>query len=205
MRTFMKSTLLAGLAYGVLFSAQPAHAVVRVIGEGFAHECYQAAEAISTGALYIAPVISETLIDKSPIQICDMALEQGGMSLHDLAGTYVNRGVLHFIANEFAASLRDFDAAIRADDDIGEAHANRGAALVALKRYADSIPSITRGIELESAEIEKCYFNRAIAYEEVGNVRGAYYDYLKAAELDPMWEAPKTQLTRFKVVSRGAK
>ncbi len=205
MRSFIKSAFFAGVTSGVLFAGQPAHAVVTVLGEGLAHECFQAADAVSKGALYIAPVITDTLINKSPIEVCDMALDMGGMSMRDLAGTHVNRGVLRFIGSDFAGSLRDFDAAIRADDDIGEAHANRGAALVALKRYADSIPSISKGIELYSEELEKCYYNRAIAYEEVGNVRGAYYDYLKAAELSPEWEAPRVQLTRFKVVNRSAK
>lgn len=203
MRKSMKSAFVAGLACTAVFAAQPAHAVVTVLGEGFAHECYLAADAVSKGEIYVAPVLSDTLLDKSPIQICDMALEQGGVSIRDLAGTFVNRGVLRFLATDHAGALRDFDSAIRVDDDIAEAHANRGAALVALKRYADSIPSITKGIELVSEEIEKCYFNRAIAYEEVGNVKGAYYDYLKASELRPDWEAPRAQLGRFKVVRRA--
>jgi tetratricopeptide (TPR) repeat protein len=85
------------------------------------------------------------------------------------------------------------------DSAVGEAHANRGAALVAMKRWADSIPAISKGIELQAAEMEKSYYNRAIAYEELGNVRGAYFDYMKAMELKPDWEAPKMQLTRFTV------
>ena len=203
MRKSVKSTLVAGLACGVAFAAQPAHAVVTVLGEGFAHECFEAADAISKGSIYIVPPMSDTLIDKSPIEICSLAIDQGAMSLRDLAGTHVNRGVLRFLGSDFDGALRDFDAAIRADDEIGEAHANRGAALVALKRYADSIPAITKGIELVSEEIEKCYYNRAIAYEETGNVKGAYFDYLKASELAPEWEAPKAQLGRFKVVRRA--
>lgn len=205
MRTFIRSAFFAGLTCSVMFTAQPARAVVTVLGEGFAHECYEAAFAVTNGLAYVSPVLSDTLLSKSPVEICDMAISQGGMSLRDLAGTHVNRGVLRFIAADHAAALRDFDAAIRADDSVGESHANRGAALVALKRYADSIPSISKGIELVSEEIEKCYYNRAIAYEETGNVKGAYYDYLKAAELRPEWEAPRKQLTRFKVVSRAAK
>ena len=72
-----------------------------------------------------------------------------------------------------------------------------------MKRWADSIPSITKGIELQAAEIEKSYYTRAIANEELGNVRGAYFDYMKAAELKPDWEAPKVQLSRFMVRKKG--
>ena len=59
--------------------------------------------------------------------------------------------------------------------------------------------SLDKGIELEPLEPEKAYYNRAIAHEQLGNVRGAYFDYLKASELAPEWEQPRMQLTRFTV------
>ena len=199
MRAFTKSAFVASLTFGVFFAVQPAKAVVMVIGEGFAHECFEAADAVSKGAIYIAPVLSDTLIEPHPIEVCDIALRSMDLSQRDRAATHVNRGVLKFIEKDYNGSLEDFDDAISADDDIGEAYANRGAALVALKRYSDSIPSINKGLELMAGEPEKSFYNRAIAYEETGNVKGAYYDYLKAAEIKPDWEAPRNQLTRFTV------
>lgn len=198
---FAKTTLAAAV-FALGLQATAAHAVVIVLGEGLAQNCYEAAYAVSKNLMYIAPVITGTQIDLSPVQICDEALKQPTLVGRNLAGTHVNRGVLLFLEGHHADALRDFEAAIRIDDGIGEAHANRGASLVAMRRWADSIPSITKGIELQAAEMEKSYYNRAIAYEELGNVRGAYFDYAKAAELKPDWEAPKTQLTRFTVRKR---
>jgi hypothetical protein len=40
---------------------------------------------------------------------------------------------------------------------------------------------------------------RAIAHENLGDLTAAYRDYSKAAELDPDWDAPKKELTRFTV------
>ena len=71
--------------------------------------------------------------------------------------------------------------------------------MVALKRWAEGLAALTKGIDIQPQEAEKAYYNRAIANEELGRVKEAYYDYLKAAELKPEWEQPKMQLTRFTV------
>ena len=199
MRIFFKSIIAASFAVVIGLQAHPAKAVVIVLGEGMGQNCYEAAFSLSKGLIYIPPLFTGSQIDLKPIEICNMALDQGGMNLRDTAGTYVNRGVLEFLEGDHKAALADFDSALRVDSDVAEAHANRGAALVALKRWADSIPSITKGIEMQAAEMEKSYYNRAIAFEEVGNTKAAYLDYMKAAELKPDWEAPKAQLTRFTV------
>jgi len=191
--------LAVAATLGLTLQAASANAVVIVLGSGFGQVCYEAAKARSEGMPFIPLQLTGTQIDAKPIEICSMALEDGQLSARDMAGTFVNRGVLLFLEGDFRAALADFDASIRMDGNIGESHANRGAALVALKRWADSIPSITKGIEMQAAEMEKSYYNRAIANEEIGNVRGAYMDYMKAAELKPEWEPPRAQLTRFTV------
>ena len=146
--------------------------------------------------------VTGSIIDVAPVKLCTLALDADTIGGRDLAGTYVNRGVINFMDKNYEAALKDFDLAVGVDDTIGEAHANRGAALVALKRWADSIKAIDKGLELGTDEMAKSYYNRAIAYEETGNVRNAYYDYMKAAELVPAWEAPKAQLLRFSVKKR---
>jgi tetratricopeptide (TPR) repeat protein len=143
--------------------------------------------------------ITGSRIDIPPMDICTIAIGAGDLTSRDLAGTHNNRGVLLFSEGRFDEAMKDFDAAIRYGRDIPEPHVNRGASLVAMKRWADAVPSLNRGIELQALEIEKAYYNRAIAHEELGDVRRAYFDYTKAAELAPTWEEPKLQLTRFTV------
>jgi tetratricopeptide (TPR) repeat protein len=112
--------------------------------------------------------------------------------------------VMLFAQGLIADSLADFEEAIRVDDSLAQAHVNRGYTLMALMRWADSIAAFDRGISLGSEEQAKAHFNRGIAHEELDHVREAYQDYLKASELDPLWEEPKQELTRFSVRPRGA-
>ena len=85
---------------------------------------------------------------------------------------------------------------------MGEAYVNRGAAAIGDHRYAESRPDLNKAIELGTEEPAKIYYNRALAYEGLDDVKSAYFDYLKAAELSPDWPAPKDELVRFSVAPR---
>ncbi len=137
-------------------------------------------------------------LDVPPLELCTQAIRTAE-NRDNRAGSYNNRGVLLFAQGLLAESLSDFDAALLVDDTLSQAHVNRGYTLMALKRWADSIAAFDRGIALGTSELAKVHYNRGIAYEELGNVREAYQDYLKASELDPLWEEPKQELTRFSV------
>ncbi|MGE0046032.1 MAG: tetratricopeptide repeat protein, partial [Hyphomonadaceae bacterium] len=65
-----------------------------------------------------------------------------------------------------------------------------------------AVESITRGLTLDPEEPHKAYFNRALAYEAMGNVRAAYADYRRAQELSPSWDAPQRELARYTVTQR---
>ena len=184
-------------AVAALIVQRPAHALVEVLGEGMGKKCYEAAYAVSKGRLYVSTLINGVTL-ATPFDLCTMALDET-MNKHDRAGTYVNRGVLMFEDARYDIALKDFDEAIRADDSLGEGHANRGAALIGLRRWQEGAAAITRGIELGAGEMEKSYYNRALANEALGNAKGAYYDYKKAAELAPDWQLPSDELKRFSI------
>ena len=126
-----------------------------------------------------------------------MAIEGLEADNINIAASYNNRGVLHFGMGAYAEALSDFEQAIQLDARMAEAHVNKGYTLIALKRWNESIPAFDRGIALGAPEEAKVHFNRGIAYEESGNLRMAYQDYLMASQLDPLWEAPKLELRRF--------
>ncbi len=198
MRTHMaRRTVLAAALMVVLLVQRPAHALVTIMGEGMAKKCFEAAEAVTKGRAYFTTMVSGVTL-ASPVELCSMALTEP-LNVHDRAGTLVNRGVLQFEQAKYDVALQDFDDAIRISPSLGEAHSNRGAALVGMQKWEAGIVSITKGIEMDAAEMEKSYYNRALAYEAIGNVKGAYYDFMKASELAPAWELPKTQLARFSV------
>ncbi|MBL8553358.1 MAG: hypothetical protein JNL41_03700 [Phenylobacterium sp.] len=161
---------------------------VTVIGGGMAKECSQAALGGESEPRYEA--------------ICTQALESEMLNLRDRAGTYVNRGILKLRRKEFASAEFDFNRAIATQPTLGEAYVNRGAASVGARRFADGLADLNKALELGVDEPEKAYYNRALAYEGLDNMKAAYFDYQKAVELKPEWDMPKKELARFTVERR---
>lgn len=186
----LKRAHLLALAAGAGFLAfaGASQAAVTVLGGGMARQCSEAALGGE----------SATKFD----DLCTMALETELLSLRDRAGTYVNRGVLKLRRKEFGPAQFDFNRAIETKPDVGEAYVNRGAAAVGARRYAEGLADINKALELGVEEPEKAYYNRALAYEGLDDMKAAYFDYRKAVELKPEWEAPKNELARFTVERR---
>jgi Flp pilus assembly protein TadD len=79
---------------------------------------------------------------------------------------------------------------------------NRGAVLIAENRPEEAIAALDRSLELGTPEPERALYDRALARERLGDVTGAYYDLLKAAQLNPNWDVPAKELTYFKVTRK---
>jgi tetratricopeptide (TPR) repeat protein len=179
---------LATLGAAATVADAAAAGAVTVLGGGMARECSRAALAGE----------SEVRFEEA----CNLALETELLNLRDRAGTYVNRGILKLRRKEFASAQWDFNRAIQTKRDLGEAYVNRGAASVGARRYADGLADLNRALELGVEEPEKAYYNRALAYEGLENLKAAYLDYQKAVELKPEWDMPKRELARFTVQRR---
>src|SRR5207302_1132589 len=80
---------------------------------------------------------------------------------------------------------------------------NRGVALLLTHKSNEAAADFTRALTLNPAGQAKIYFNRAMAREDAGDLRGAYRDYRQASQIDPKWDRPKQELARF-TVGRGA-
>ena len=186
------AAVAAGVGLSVMVMTGPARADVTVIGGGFAQTCSEQAK---TAARTQRP-FSES------IHQCTLAIEDDILSTHDLAATYVNRGVLYLTLSDWTDAVRDFEKATAIEPKLAEAWVNHGAALIAEGRDGDGISDIDRGLGLDTTEPEKAYFNRAIAKERLNDLKGAYEDYQKALELKPDWGMPQAELTRFRVVQR---
>jgi len=184
----IKTRLLLVAVVAIAATSSAAQAAVTVIGGGMAQECSKAALSGASEFKYEA--------------VCTLALDSELLSLRDRAGTYVNRGVLKLRRREFVSAAFDFNRAIQAKPDLGEAYINRGASSVGARRFADGLNDLNKALELGVDEPEKAYYNRALAYEGLDNVKAAYLDYQKAIELKPEWEQPKKELARFTVGRR---
>lgn len=184
----LSTTAFAATAAALLMTAPQAHAAISVIGTGLAQSCFQAAEFATN--------------PRDGIETCTQAIANEALTQTDRAATFVNRGILRSRGNDTVGALRDYDKGLSIDDSLAEGYVDRGATKIVLKRYADAVKDINRGLELGAKRPHIAYYDRAIAYEALGNVRGAYQDYKKAVELEPDFTLAIEQLQRFKVVRK---
>ena len=175
----------AAISTAVALSAGSASAAAFVLGGGMANACSRAA--------------IEGRDDRESLRLCDMALETQPLLRRDRAATFVNRGIIQLRRKDYAEARRDFDIAVKLDPSMGEAFVNRGAALVAQRRFREGVVEIDRGLALGADAPEKADFNRALAWEGLDDMKAAWLDYQKALEIRPDWEAPRQELTRFTV------
>lgn len=179
---------IGACAVALALAAGSSQAAVTVIGGGLAQACSDAA------------VGGET--DLKFQDLCTQAMETEFLNDRDRAGTLINRGVLKLRRGAYADATRDFDQAIRIKPDMGEAYVNRGAASLGQRRFAEGLSDLNKGIELGVQEPAKAYYNRALAYEGLDDAKSAYFDYQKALEINPDWDAPRNQLVRFTISHR---
>ncbi|MES2626523.1 MAG: tetratricopeptide repeat protein [Pseudomonadota bacterium] len=197
MKTNIKNTLtFAGITTCFLCSAGFAQDIQFFDG-GYPEMCAAAAR-VQKGEDPALVELTGTRLGIEPIELCSLAIRSAETVLNR-AASYNNRGVLLFAEGSIQEALSDFDAALSVDDSLAQAHVNRAYTLMTLMRWEDSIAAFDKGITLGSEEQAKAHYNRGIAHEELGHVREAYQDYLKASELNPLWEEPKQELMRFTV------
>ncbi|MDQ4087875.1 MAG: tetratricopeptide repeat protein [Pseudomonadota bacterium] len=178
---YLSAALLAAVSV-------PALGSVIVIGNSSARLCYEAAESPA----------NPTLRD---LRDCDAAFSGEALSQHDRVATHVNRGILRLRRGQVDEAIADFDAAIALDPRQPEAYLNKGAALIRIDNPSEALGLFTVALEHNTRRPEIAHFGRAIANEELGNIREAYYDYRRASELDPNWQDPRTELARFRVIN----
>lgn len=158
-----------------------------------ARQCYLATLADLTAANY-----------RQKLADCDQAIA-GQDSDSDLrAGLLVNRSDIELKMQDFQRAVADADAAAVLEPELATAYLNRGAGLIGLRQYREALDALEKAITFNKGEkLEIAYFNRGLAHDYLGNLQAAYFDYKKAAEIDPNFGPAKTQLERFTVTTRG--
>lgn len=182
------SLALAVLALGPgpeVFAQRP----VVVYGSGFARDCYQA-------------IRKDRLSSARALELCNIALEQEDLSRSNRAATHINRGILHMRQQSQGRAAYDFDAALKLSPAMPEAKINLGAMYYYLGDYPKAVAALNDGVKAEDIEARAAaYYNRALAYEQMGNLEAAYADYGQALAVQPEFELAANQLKRFTRVS----
>jgi tetratricopeptide (TPR) repeat protein len=176
-------------------AAPAAHASITVFGNGLAHSCYVAA-----ARDYGTAAGEET---------CTLALENDPLTPRDRAATFVNRGVVRTGLRHYAAALSDYEQAIAHGNDLGPAdlgvaYVDRASILNVMGRNREALESASKGLSLGTFKPEVGYYVRAIAEEELGDLKAAYLDYRQAVALQPDFALAAQQLKRFHVETRPA-
>ena len=119
---------------------------------------------------------------------------------YESVATHVNRGILRLRRGLIDEAISDFDAAMALDPNQPEAYLNKGAALMQRQNASEAAQLFTVALEHNTQRPAVAHYGRAMANEELGNVREAYHDYQMASQLAPDWAAPRADLQRFRVV-----
>lgn len=162
-----------------------APAAVTVIGGSLARTCYEAARSPAKPS--------------SAIRTCDDALGDGSLTRDDEVATYVNRGILRATNGDIAGAVGDYDSALALDAEEPEAWLNKGFVYLRNGDARGAVPLFDAAVAKKTNEPAMAHYGRAVAHEELGNVRAAYADYVRARDLRPRWSPPQEELRRFKV------
>jgi len=182
----LSAAAIVGLMAGAGAMAQES---VTVLGPSLFEECGTAAAAAQrTGHVGV-----------TDIQACNSAIGRSWSTVGETASAFVNRGTLYLVRGENDKAINDFTQAIKADPALAAAYNDRGVALSATHRSADAIGDFSQALALKAGNADQVLFNRAMAYEDTGDLKHAYIDYRKAVELNPSWDQPAQQLARFNV------
>lgn len=192
----LKSCLMMSIGAAMMVSATPA----------FASLLWPTNELVSQGAFkHCADAVTAAMANDNATD-ASLATCTKAANLADLnsgrAAALANRGVLNFQRADYNAAIADSTAALKFDGRLVEAVVNRGAAYLAMHRAGEAAAEFDQALTMAPVHAEKIYFNRAMAREDTGDLKGAYADYSKAAQLAPQWDRPKQQLNRFTIRDR---
>jgi tetratricopeptide (TPR) repeat protein len=187
----LSAAAIVGLMAG---SAALAQESVTVLGPTLFEECGNAAAAAQR----------TSHVGVTAIDTCSQAIARSWSTVGETANAFVNRGTLYLIQGQNDKAINDFTQAIKADPSQAAAYNDRGVALSATHHQADAIKDFSQALALKAGNADHVLFNRAMAYEDSGDLKRAYLDYRKAAELNPGWSEPARQLARFNVKTSPA-
>jgi tetratricopeptide (TPR) repeat protein len=171
---------------GAAFAQQ----AMMVFGGGYARDCYHAVK------------------DREPalkaLGVCNTAIGEEDLSRINLASTLVNRGIVYMREENYDRAMRDYDRALKLMPDMPEIKINLGAMLYHMGQFREAVDALNAGVKAENTDARAAgFYNRALAYERLGEVQLAYDDYRAALAVIPGYPPAERQLRRFSVLPAG--
>jgi tetratricopeptide (TPR) repeat protein len=175
--------ILIALGAPAAFAQNDPRAVTVIGGDRHAQRCLDGV---------VAGDASDQLVEE-----CTRAMAYPHLTRAGEEQILIDRGVVHMRRHENDAAIADFDAVMERNAHNAEARVNRGSALVQLGRYGPAIADLTEALGMGVAEPHKAYYNRGVAREALGDLRGAYEDYNTALQIQPDWGPANAEVARF--------
>lgn len=180
----MKALFLA-TTVALATAAIPASASIITVGGSFARSCYQAADA--------------RIATDSNLLVCDRALTEQALDERDKLASHVNRGILRMVKGDLAGAQWDYDQAAAIDPNEPEVWLNMGVLRYTQGNSEEAVRMFEKAISLRTKEPAFAYYGRGLAYEDKGDFKSAYADYVRAKSLKPSWKQPDVELERYSV------
>ena len=140
---------------------------------------------------------------RDDVAICTMAIRTEQLSQHDLAMTYINRGVLNKKRHRLEAALRDYYRSRNIEGDSASVYINIGNVFFSEKQYARALRSYNKALKMKVERTRTngaALANRGLTNERLGNIQQAMEDYRAAALLLPKLALPQEGLLRLTAV-----
>ena len=186
MNKFIPESLLF-LLLTYLPAAVLAQAITIIGSGGDARNCSMAAD---TAAKF-------SFVSRDDLESCNRAIDYGRLKRGDLAGTYVNRGIIETALTSYQDAFSDYHHAMEIKPELPEAYIGRGNIYFLAKKYDRAIADYTKALDLNISRDYIAHLNRGMAYEKIGNYENAEKNYRRALELQPDWQLAKDKLDRL--------
>ena len=181
----MKRLAFVALIASTIVPPTSARGAVLTVGGPLSYRCYQSALAGDSRAI--------------ALDACNRALHEEALTGLDLAGTYVNRGILLMSAARYAAADSDFDTALTLRPELSDGWLNKGFLRLRQGNGRAALPLIQKGIDSGARNQALAIFARGVAHEQMGDFGMAYADLRRARELAPGWSLPKEYLASYQI------
>ena len=170
-----------------LSSAVFAQAITIIGNSSDARNCSMAAD---TAAKY-------SFVSRDDLESCNRAIDYGHLKRGDLAGTYVNRGIVEAALSRYQDAFSDYHQAMKLKPELPEAYIGRGNIYFLAEKYDLAIADYTRALDLKISRDYIAHLNRGMTYEKIGDYKNAEKDYRQALELHPDWQLAQDKLDRL--------
>lgn len=117
--------------------------------------------------------------DSTEYEYYEKSIDEG----KNMKVSYLSRAVIKFNRGDLNGALKDYDSAIKLDDQDPEAFINRGIVKEKLKIYEGAISDFTKTLELKP-DLWKAYYNRGNSKFKQNKFAESVPDFTKALELN---------------------